>query len=171
MALPNITVYKTEMDKIVAALKVMWAAPETNNPHHPLRNLGRQMLAPEGIASLKSDTDYIDEAYAGKFPMKGSDINSKVFSTILALTTATVEDAAPTDIVLTFAEDVTFVGNVSVGGEAKVIDTIVVVGAVVTITVTVAYAVGNTINVSGNFQGVSGAVATLVNSVVTNNVI
>jgi len=169
MALPDKTVYIAEVDKIVASLKIMWASVDTNNSNHPLRNILRQMDAETNIESLVTDTDYIDAAYLGQFPNKGADINSKVFSNLLAFTTATVENAAPADVVLTFAENITDAVGVSLGGEVKIISTITV-GAVVTITVTFPYANGDGISVNGNFRGVSGAVAILTSQVVTNNV-
>ena len=78
MALVDIAVYKAEAVKVAAALEVMWNTEDLKNPNSPLRNILRQFTIDSATGNIKVDTDYIDSAYAGKFPNKGTDLNSKV---------------------------------------------------------------------------------------------
>lgn len=146
-------------------------AEVVRNPMHPLRRIEKLFNLNLATGVFTSDDAYIAAAYAGNPLNKGSQMDVIGNITAMTLVSATVEDADPTDIVLTFSEPVLSADNIEIGGEAKVIDSITVAGAVVTIVVTVAYVNGNTITATGDFEriGLLGGVILDAESV-TNNV-
>ena len=178
MALETEANFKTQVAAIAAALTIAWSdtvkteiAAEIKNPHHPLRKLLKFLIFDSATGVVTADDAYVTAAYAGNFPSKpnGLDIVADVLP---VLSTATVEDAAPTQIVLTFDAAITGYADVTEGGTLtteKEITNISVAGAVMTITVDSAYISTDTILVSGIFYG--GLVGlTLTDQAVTNNV-
>jgi hypothetical protein len=168
--------FKTQVAAAATALTTAWkdsvkteVAASIKHPKHPLRKIEKLFNFNAATGVVTSDDAYITAAYAGNIPNKGSKVD--VVSTIaMALSTATVENAAPTLIILTFAETITKVSNISVGGTAKSITGVSISGAVVTVTVGVAYVNGNSITLSGSFSGNSLNSILLADEVVTNNV-
>lgn len=146
-------------------------AEVVRNPKHPLRRIEKLFNLNAATGVFTSDDAYITAAYAGLTPMKGSQMDVVGNVTPMTLVSAAVADADPTDVVLTFSEPVLSASNIVLGGEAKVIDSITIAGAVVTIVVTVAYVNGNTITATGDFERVgllTGVI--LAAESVTNNV-
>jgi hypothetical protein len=146
--------------------------------HHPMRGLEKLFLLAPATGVVTSNDAFITAAYAGAFPTSGIQAGrqSQGPATPIALSTATVEDAAPTRIILTFdraviqnpATAISIAGTVT--GDDKVISSIAYAGAVVTITVTVAYINGDTISTTGRFFGNHGNYIDLAAQAVTNNV-
>lgn len=136
---------------------------------HPLRQIDKLFNLDPATGVFTSDDTYIAAAYAGNPLIKG---DTAGVSAPLALTliSAMVEDAAPLNIVLTFNRPIREHNLITLGGEAKTVDTITISGAVVTIAVTVPYQFGNTISVAtGNFQDFTQSLLTLTTESVTNN--
>jgi hypothetical protein len=146
--------------------------------HHPMRGIEKLFLLAPATGVVTSNDAYIAAAYAGSYPTSGisSGRQSAGPATPIALSTATIEDAAPANIVLTFdraviqnPETAISIAGV-VTGDDKVISSITYAGAVVTITVTVAYINGDTASVTGRFFGNHGNYIDLAAEAVTNNV-
>ena len=147
------------------------AAP-IRHGYHPLRKLRSLFnLDPKTGLWTSNDAD-IDKAYAGRYP--NAENQNEMATTDLVsitLTTATVEDADPTDIVLTFSRAIGFFSDVSIGGDTvKSIVSVSIVGPVVTIVVNEAYVNGDTITVTGLF-GFHSITLQLTAEAVTNNVV
>ena len=178
MALVDATTFKAQVAAMAAALTTAWSdtiktevAAEIKNPHHPLRRINKFFLLNGETMVVTADDAYVDAAYAGNFPNKGSGL-SIVGDVIPVLSTATVEDAAPTQIVLTFDAPISGYTGISVAGTVtteKAISNVSIAGAVVTVTVDSAYISTDTITLSGVFYGGLNSL-TLVDQVVTNNV-
>ena len=78
MALPTEANYKLEVDKIAAALTIMWNDDVVSNPHHPLRQLMRQLkMDDEGVVT--TNEAYITSAYAGNYPTDPENLETKKF--------------------------------------------------------------------------------------------
>lgn len=179
MALESEANFKTAIG--LAAVQLTTALQDTiktemaevaRNPKHALRRIEKLFNLNAATGAFTSDDAYITSAYAGETPMKGSQMDVIGDITAMTLVSATVENADPTDVVLTFSEPVLGADNIELGGEAKVIDTITIVGAVVTIVVTVAYANGNVITASGDFERVGLLTGVVLDAEsVTNNVV
>ena len=88
----------------------------------------------------------------------------------LALVSATVETAAPTDIILTFDKTITSFGNIALGGTPNTFVGGVIAGVVVTVSVGTPYVAAEVIDISGTFESADGVID-LTNEVVTNNVV
>lgn len=147
-------------------------AEDLRNPKHALRRIEKLFNFNAATGVVTSDDAYIASAYAGETPMKSNQFDKISNITAMTLVSATVEDADPTDVVLTFSEPVLSADNIELGGEAKVIDTITIAGAVVTIVVTVAYVNGNTITATGDFERVGLLTGVVLDAEsVTNNVV
>jgi len=149
-------------------------ATEIRNPKHALRQLEKLFLFDPVTGIVTSDDAYIDAAYAGSTPNKGGPFDHVTDIEPLALVSATVENAEPADIVLTFSRNVANQSNIVLGGDAspaKVIASIAIVTVVVTVVVTVAYVNGNVITLSGDFRTSDNEVITLTNNTVVNNVV
>jgi len=148
-------------------------APVIKNPHHPLRQVDQMFIYNRATGVVAANDDYIAAAYAGKYPPQ-NDLEAFVAEEAIALVSATVEDADPTEIVLTFDANVNGIKDLSIAGTVttpKAIQSVSIVGAVVTITVTTAYIFGDTISVSGTFTGNNLNGVTLAAEAVTNNVL
>jgi hypothetical protein len=179
MSLESATNFKAAIALAAAELTTAWqdtvltrTAEEIRDSKHALRQIEKLFLFNPATGVVTADDDYIDDAYAGEPVNKGNPFDVKTDINQLALVSATVEDADPTDVVLTFSKAPSSFSGIVLGGEAKVISSITQVGAVVTIVVSVAYANGNAITVDGNFNNDTelGTPVVLDAEVVTNNV-
>ena len=179
MALESAVNFKAAIATAAADITTAWgdtvlteiAKPIRHN-HHPLRKLNKLFILNPATGVVTANDAYIDAAYAGNFPNVPNGLD-KVTKVAMALTTATVEDAAQSNIVLTFAEPISKVFEISVGGDAapaKTIAGIVIAGAVVTVTVNTDYDNGDVITLSGRFQGLKLNSIILDDQSVTNNV-
>ena len=178
MALVSAATFKSNVATAAADLTVAWSdsvltevAADIRHPSHPLRKIQKLFSFNAATGVISSDDVYIDAAYAGSMPSKGSEFD--VLSNIaLTLTTATVEDASPTLIVLTFSNIMKGYENLSLGGStSKTVSGVVFAGNVVTITANAAYVNGDTITVTGNFFGNALNAIQLTAEAVTNNVV
>ena len=151
---------------------ILGTASEFVNPMRPERQLERLFNFDPATGIYTANDLYIDAAYAGRRPNVPTPPSQKVAKgTNLILVSATVENAAADDIVLTFNKYIAKLRSGPIlGGEAKTLSGTVIASAVVTVTVTVAYVNGNTILISGTFEAVDGSILSLVGQVVTNNV-
>ena len=136
---------------------------------HPLRQIDKLFNYNAATGVYTSDDTYIAAAYAGNPLIKGDTAGVKG-NPALTLTSATVEEEDQDAVVLTFNRPIREEDSIVLGGEAKTISSITIVGAVVTIVVTVDYDNGDTINVSGRFQDFTQSLIKLTTSSVTNNV-
>jgi len=73
--------------------------------HHPMRGVEKLFLLDPATGVVTSNDDYIDSAYAGNYPTSGieSGRESQGTPTPVTLVSATLETAAPANIVLTFS--------------------------------------------------------------------
>ena len=179
MAKVTATVFKAQLATAAGALTTAFQddtvteiAQEFKPNHHALRRLAKLFILNKSTGVFTSNDAYVDAVYAGNTPNQGRLTDGQGVPTPVALSTATVENAAPTDIVLTFDSQITQVQQITLGGNsdpAKAIAGISIAGAVVTITVDTAYVALATITVSGTFLGTRGEVI-LTDQAVTNNV-
>jgi hypothetical protein len=181
MALESATNFKAAL--ALAAVQLNAAMQDTvlsemavdiRNPFHPLRKL-RSLFSFDPATGLWSSNDaYVDKAYAGVYP--NSDNRDQMLATDLVaitLTTATVEDAAKADIVLTFSRNISSALDIVLGGAGsagKTVAGIAIVDNVVTVTASADYANGDVITISGNF-GFNYLELVLADESVTNNVV
>jgi len=144
-------------------------APGMGDSKHPLRKIDKLFNYNAATGVYTSDDAYIAAAYAGNPTIKGntSDVRGNL---ALTLTSATVEEEDQDAVVLTFNRPIRQLDSIVLGGESKVIASTTIVGAVVTIVVTVDYDNGDTINVSGRFEDFTQSLIKLTTSSVTNNV-
>jgi hypothetical protein len=148
-----------------------------SHPSHPLRDLLKLFVFNPATGAVTADDDYVDAAIAGAGATlhKPNPFKGHYSPLALTLTTATVENAAPTDIVFTFNRNIDKFDTLTLGGDAnpaKVVASYVIAANVVTVTVSVAYVNGTTITCGGHFEGKQDLSSILVAStqVVTNNV-
>jgi hypothetical protein len=146
--------------------------------HHPMRGLENLFLLDPATGVVTANDAYIDAAYAGDYPTSGieSGRQSQGAPTPLALVSATIEAAEPTDIVLTFSEKVfeNPATAVSVGGAAgglKSIVSITYAGTVVTITMDSAFIAADVATVTGRFFNYRKVALDLADEAVTNNIV
>ena len=168
---------KTQVANAATALTLIFkdtvltevAAP-LSSPTHPLRKIEKLFNFNASTGVVSSDDAYITACFAGTVPYKQNPF--QVFTEVdLRLSSAVVANATPTVITLTFTEPIGEYSGVDVGGAPKIVESVVIAGAVVTITVAEAYAFGDTITVEGTFISHSnGKVLTLADEAVTNNV-
>ena len=140
-------------------------------PYQPLRRLEKLWILDPATGVVTSNDDYITLAYAGGFPNVGSQTKA-IGDIVPVLSTATVEDAAPSNIVLTFDTSITRMEALAIAGTVtteKTITGVSVSGAVVTLTVSSPYISTDTITVSGVFFSGNNQM-TLAAEAVTNNV-
>ena len=178
MALISEVNYKAAVALAAAQLTIMYSdtvktevAAEIRNPKHPLRRLKNVFLFNPVTGVVTSNDDYITAAYAGNYPTAPAQFD-KVADRLPVLVSATVEDAAPADIVLTFDDNITAAQALLLGGAGstgKTIAGVSIVGAVVTITASADYANAEVIEINGVFyNGLNNL--TLTDQAVTNNV-
>ena len=144
--------------------------PALASPHHPIRKIAKLFNFNANTGVVTADDAYVTAAYDGLFPSKGNKFQT-ASGQVMVLTTATVEDAAQSNIVLTFDDVITSAENIVLGGEAKTIASISIVSNVVTIAVTVDYDNGDVINVTGDFKSNKLTSIALATESVTNNVV
>ena len=182
MALISAAAFKTQVAGIATALSVCYKdtvdtrmPTEIRNPKHPLRQIEKYLLFDSATGITTADDAYIDAVYGGATPNKSNPFDFVTDIEPLTLVSATVENAAPADVVLTFlGGNIANAANIVLGGDAspaKIISDIVTVTVVVTITVTAAYVNGDVITVSGDFRTSDDARITLTENAVVNNVL
>jgi len=181
MTLVTAVAFKAAAATAAADLTTIWTdtvdtrtADDIRNPKHPLRQIEKLFLFNAVTGVVTSDDAYIDNAYAGLTPNKGNPFDVITDPEPITLTTATVEDAAQADIVLTFSRTVTHLSGVAIGGAGSAGKTIVsttIVANVVTIVVSADYDNGDVITASGLFNVGGLTSITLTGESVTNNVI
>lgn len=176
MALQSLNDLKADLDTAAAALNDAFedsAFPGEmseiiRHPGHDLRDIG-QLFILDGDGQFTTDSNYVDLAYSGV--THSSSKNQRYVVPDMTLVTATIEDAAPADIVLTFNRGISATDSIVLGGESKTIDTITIVSNVVTIVVTVDYVNGNSCSIaSGNFTDGLAEVLALTTETVTVNI-
>ena len=181
MALESATNFKAAIALAAAQLTTAMTdtvltetAVDIRNPKHPLRKLRSLFNFNPKTGVWTSNDDFIDAAYAGKTPSQGNREEMSFTDLVdITLTTATVEDAAKADIVLTFSRNIGTVANVVLGGAGsagKTVTGIAIADNVVTITVSADYAAAEVIEISGDF-GFNYLNLVLSGEAVTNNVV
>ena len=148
-------------------------AVDYKHNHSPGRNIDKLLLLDANTGVYTSNDAYIDSFFAGNYPNVGTQVGGDGAVTPATLSTATIEDAAPANIVLTFDRVITNASGVSIAGAGSAGKTILGVsidGAVVTITVSADYINGDVVTVSGQFQPVGLNATVLTDQAVTNNV-
>lgn len=176
MAIVSESTFKTHVATMATALTSAWkdsvkteVAASIRNPANGLRKIEKFFNFNAGTGVVSADDDYIEACYDGLIPSKGNQLN--VVSTVaMALSTATVENAAPTKIILTFAERIRTASNISVGGATNTVGDVSISDTVVTITTDTAYVSTDTITVTGTFTGHSLNSILLAAESVTNNI-
>ena len=176
MAIVSVSTFKTHMATMATALTSAWkdsvkteVAASIKHPFHGLRRIEKFFNFNAATGVVTADDDYIEACYDGIIPSKGSQLD--VVSTVaMVLSSATVENAAATQIILTFAENIRTVSNLSVGGASNTVGAVTISGAVVTINVGTAYVSTDTITVTGTFTGHSLNSILLAAESVTNNI-
>lgn len=145
--------------------------------HHPMRGMEDMFLLDPATGIVTANDAFIDAAYAGNYPNSGreSGRQSQGTATPITLTTATIEAAAPADIVLTFSESIFDNQNdrVTVGGaagELKKISSIAYAANVVTITMDSDFIAADVATVTARLFGNRGYID-LTDQAVTNNII
>jgi len=143
---------------------------------HPARNLNKLFILNKETGVYTTNSDYIDEFYAGTFPNKGNLVDGQGVPSLLSLTAGDIEIAAPADIVLEFKGDVFFNPRtaISVGGaagELKAIINIVYAGTLVTITMDSVFVVSDVATVTGRFFGNHNNFIDLVDQAIVNNIV
>ena len=178
MSIVSAANFKSAIATAAADITTAWSdtvldqiASKLSNNHHPLRNLKKLFILNPVDGVVTANDDYIDGAYAGGYPTVGSGFG-KSATLAVSLTTGTVEEEAQTLIVLTFNTNITRFTNLSIAGTVttpKVISSVGIAGAVVTITASTAYIFGDTISVTGDFYNGLDIVS-LAAEGITNNV-
>jgi len=146
--------------------------PKLQSPHHPIRQIEKLFDFNPKTGVVTSDDTYITAAYDGLFPSKGNEFQ-RAASQVVVLSTATVEDAGETNIILTFDDIMLSAEGVSVAGTgypARNVTAVTFASNVVTVTVDTAYEGSETITVSGRFFGNKNQYIDLSTESVTNNV-
>jgi len=145
--------------------------------HHPMRSMDSMFLLAPATGVVTANDAYIDSAYAGNYPMDSikSGRQSQGTPTPITLTTATIEAAAPADIVLTFSQNIFDNQNdrISVGGaagELKAILSITYAANVVTITMDSDFIAADVATVTARLFGNRGYID-LTDQAVTNNIV
>ena len=144
--------------------------------HHPMRGVENLFILDPATGVVTANDAYIDAAYAGGYPTGtlANGLQSQGTPTPIALVTATIEAAAPANIVLTFDQSIWKNQNerVSVGGaagELKAISSITYAGAVVTITMDSDFIAADVATVTARLFGNRGYID-LTDQAVTNNI-
>jgi hypothetical protein len=115
----------------------------------------------------KMPLSYFDTDYA----TTKAKIDAIVSGANLAVVSATVETASPSDIVVTFDKNIINFSGIEFGGtQTGTISNVGVAGAVVTITTSATFVNGDTITLDGVFEAADGVIA-LNDYSVTNNVV
>jgi hypothetical protein len=179
MALESAANIKTAVATAAAALTTVLQdtvltelAQAIAHPSHPLRDITKLFNFDPATGVVTADDDYIDAALAGA--VYKADPFESFAPLALTLTSATVEDAEPADIVLTFNRNIDKHFELTVSDDADpalVVDSIAIAANVVTVTMDGDYVNGDAITVSGNFLGLGDLSSLLLtDQEVTNNV-
>ena len=195
MALITKADFKTEVDTMATALTTAWKdTVDTRlngniyHPTHPLRQLNKLFLFNEDTGVVTKNTAYIDEAFNNNKTLPVGDPFALMAMPLAALSSATVENGAKKDVVLTYdmvLDNTMAVAELkllyTVGGNSDPVKAIVSAAfstTKVTITVDTDYVAGKTITVSylgtGAFEVtadiIGSPVAALAAQAVVNNV-
>jgi len=141
---------------------------------HPARELPRFFVLDKDTGAVTFDSDYATAFYAGNYPQIPHLMNGNAPKTPLAVVSATIEDAAPANIVITFSaqlQEARFTSMAGAGVGAKTILSVTIVGAVMTITVSADFIMTDVVTVSSNVFGVGYNNLTLADEAITNNVL
>lgn len=181
MAKVDATTFKAQVATAAAALTTALQddtltelAKDFKNPATPLRIIENLFLMDAATGVVTANDDYVDAAYAGDFPMGQSSLDNVGPPTPIAVVSATIEAAAPSDIVITMTQQVERAGFLTLAGTAgatKTITGIVTLGNVVTITVDTPFIAADVATVSGEIFGVGYNNITLADEAVTNNIV
>lgn len=148
-------------------------AADFKNPATPLRAIENLFLMNAATGVVTSNDAYIAAAYAGDFPMGQNAMDKIGPKTPITVVSATLETAAPNDIVITMSTQVQKAQAMSIAGAAaagKTITKVSTLGAVVTVTTDVAFIAADVVTVSGQIFGVGYNNITLADQAVTNNI-
>jgi len=148
-------------------------AVDFKNPATPLRYVENLFLMNAATGVVTANDDYVDAAYAGNFPMGQNAMDKIGPKTPIAVTSATLETAAPNDIVITMTSQVSKAQAMSIAGAAaagKTITKVSTLGLVVTVTTDIAFIAADVVTVSGEIFGVGYNNITLAAQAVTNNI-
>jgi len=180
MALESEVNFKAAVALAAAQLQVCWKdtvlaalANDVKNPMHPLRQLPQLFTLDADAGTVVANDDYIAAAFAGDWHYKGAGMNDIGAPLAMAVVSAAVADADPSDIVLTMNQNVSLAEAMTVAGAVtteKTISSLSFVGAVITIVVSSPYINGDTISVSGTVHGTALNQIILAAEAVTNNV-
>ena len=141
---------------------------------HPLRDLNKLFILNRTTGVYLSNDDLVDAVYAGNFPGDGMKVDGQGTPTPITVVSATLETAAPRNIVITLSQNIFANSNtaISIAGAAAVGKTIVsisIAAAVMTVTVSADFIAADVVTVSGRVFGNRGHLD-LVNQAVTNNI-
>ena len=189
MAIISAADFKTQTALMAAALTLAWlddgetaVAVSISDPKHPLRKVDKFFNFNPATGVVTADDDYVDAAYAGLTPNKGSQLD-KVTGFPLNLVSAAVADATPTIITLTYSRNLKnqhpAPADFVIGGtQSYLVTDVVVNGAKVSLvsasafvngeTITITYAADSAIKLEAIKDGT--LVAALSAEAVTNNV-
>ena len=195
MALISVANFRTEVSTMATALTTAWKDTvdtringKIYHPSHPLRNLNKLFLFNEDTGVVTRNNAYIDEFFTRNKTLPVGDPFALMAMPLAALSSATVENGAKKDVVLTYDMVLDNTMDVAelkllytVGGNSDPVKAIVSVAfstTKVTITVDTNYVAGKTITVTylgtGAFKVtadiIGSPVAALAASSVTNNV-
>ena len=183
MALVTNTVYKTQAAAVATALTTIYqdtsasnkVASEIADPKHPLRDVVKLLNYDPKTGTWTSNDALIDAVYAGANNNKGTrTIQSFGEPVAEGLATATVENAAPTDIVLTYNVNVKEIISsfaATVNAAAATITNVAIAGTKITLTLSAAVTAGQTVVVTmGGVEHTDLSQTQLTNQAVTNNV-
>jgi len=181
MAIITAAAMKTQAAAIAAAVTIMlrddtvdFTALPLQNPHHPLRKWLKMINIDYATGLATADDDYIDEAYAGNFPTKSEGTDKIGETPPITVVSATLETAAPNDIVITFSVNVQGQSLTSIAGAAaagKTITSITVYENVMTVTTDVAFIAADVVTVSSTIAGINLNALVLTDQAVTNNIV
>lgn len=145
--------------------------------HHPMRGMAKLFLLDAATGVVTSNDAYVDSAYAGNYPTSGIDSGrqSQGGATPITVVSATIETAAPANIVLTLSAAMTDSQNASIdiggaAGSLKKISAVTYNGAVVTITMNSAFIAADVATITGRLFGNRLNYIDLAAQAVTNNV-
>ena len=154
-------------------------ANENKHPMGAMRQVEKLFTLDPATGAVTSDDAYIDAAYAGEPLNKGKTpigLGGTGPALAMAVVSATIEDAAPSDIVLTMNQNVSLAQALYIAGTvttAKTISSVAIAEAVVTITVSSPY-IGTDADIvisSGVIHGTALNQIILDDEAVTNNVV
>ena len=181
MAKVSAATFKTQMATAATALTTAFKdsvltelAGDFKNPLDALRKLEKLFTLNSATGVFTSNDDYIDDYYAGTPDNKGSGVSGFGSATGLSVSSATLETAAPKNIVITLNKNISDFSHIEMAGAAasgKTIETITLSGTVLTITTDVAFIAADVVTISGVIDGVELNNITLSAQAITNNIV